>query len=150
MSEKVVSYNRKASHDYFLEEFYEAGLVLQGTEIKSIRLGKVQFKDAYISFIDHEAYIKEMHISAYDFGNRFNHDETRERKLLLHKEEIRKLQNKVKLKGYTIVPVKMILKDGRAKLVIALAKGKALYDKREDAKLRDAKREMEKALKLRY
>ena len=94
MSEKVVSYNRRASHDYFLEEFYEAGLVLQGTEIKSIRLGKVQFKDAYISFIDNEAYIKEMHISAYDFGNRFNHDETRERKLLLHKEEIRKLQNK--------------------------------------------------------
>ncbi len=150
MSEKVVSYNRRASHDYFLEEFYEAGLVLQGTEIKSIRLGKVQFKDAYISFIDNEAYIKEMHISAYDFGNRFNHDETRERKLLLHKEEIRKLQNKVKLKGYTIVPVKMILKNGRAKLEIALAKGKALYDKREDAKLKDAKREMEKALKLRY
>ena len=150
MSEKVVSYNRRSSHDYFLEEFYEAGLVLQGTEIKSIRLGKVQFKDAYISFIDNEAYIKEMHISAYDFGNRFNHDETRERKLLLHKEEIRKLQNKVKLKGYTIVPVKMILKNGRAKLEIALAKGKALYDKREDAKLKDAKREMEKALKLRY
>ena len=150
MSEKVVSYNRRASHDYFLEEFYEAGLDLQGTEIKSIRLGKVQFKDAYISFIDNEAYIKEMHISAYDFGNRFNHDETRERKLLLHKEEIRKLQNKVKLKGYTIVPVKMILKNGRAKLEIALAKGKALYDKREDAKLKDAKREMEKALKLRY
>lgn len=150
MSEKVVSYNRRASHDYFLEEFYEAGLVLQGTEIKSIRLGKVQFKDAYISFIDNEAFIKEMHISAYDFGNRFNHDETRERKLLLHKEEIRKLQNKVKLKGYTIVPVKMILKDGKAKLEIALAKGKALYDKREDAKLKDAKREMEKALKLRY
>lgn len=150
MSEKVVSYNRKASHDYFLEEFYEAGLVLQGTEIKSIRLGKVQFKDAYISFVGNEAYIKEMHISAYDFGNRFNHDETRERKLLLHKEEIRKLQNKVKLKGYTVVPVKMILKNGRAKLEIALAKGKALYDKREDAKLKDAKREMEKALKLRY
>lgn len=150
MSEKVVSYNRKASHDYFLEEFYEAGLVLQGTEIKSIRQGKVQFKDAYISFIDNEAYIKEMHISAYDFGNRFNHDETRQRKLLLHKEEIRKLQNKVKLKGYTIVPVKMVLKNGRAKLEIALAKGKALYDKREDAKLKDAKREMEKALKLRY
>lgn len=150
MSEKVVSYNRKASHDYFLEEFYEAGLVLQGTEIKSIRQGKVQFKDAYISFIGNEAFIKEMHISQYDHGNRFNHDETRERKLLLHKAEISKLQNKVKLKGYTIVPVKLILKGGRAKLEIALAKGKALYDKREDAKLKDAKREMEKALKLRY
>lgn len=150
MSEKVVSYNRKASHDYFLEEFYEAGLVLQGTEIKSIRQGKVQFKDAYISFISNEAFIKEMHISQYDHGNRFNHDETRERKLLLHKAEINKLQNKVKLKGYTIVPVKLVLKDGRAKLEIALAKGKALYDKREDAKLKDAKREMEKALKLRY
>ena len=123
MSEKIVSVNRKASHDYFLVERFEAGIVLTGTEIKSIRKGKVQFKDAYITFIKNEAYIKEMHIAPYDHGNIFNHDETRERKLLLHKLEIRKLQQKVKLKGFTIVPCKMYLKNGRAKLEIALAKG---------------------------
>ena len=124
--EKTISLNRKASHDYFLEDRYEAGLVLTGTEIKSIRQGKVQFKDAYISFINHEAYIKEMHISAYDHGNRFNHDETRERKLLLHKIQIMKLENKVKLKGYTIVPVRLYLTKGRAKLEIALEDAKPL------------------------
>ena len=149
MSEKIVSVNRKASHDYFLVERFEAGIVLTGTEIKSIRKGKVQFKDAYITFIKNEAYIKEMHIAPYDHGNIFNHDETRERKLLLHKLEIRKLQQKVKLKGFTIVPCKMYLKNGRAKLEIALAKGKDLYDKRQDDKIKNAKREMERALKLR-
>ena len=149
MSEKIVSVNRKASHDYFLVERFEAGIVLTGTEIKSIRKGKVQFKDAYITFIKNEAYIKEMHIAPYDHGNIFNHDETRERKLLLHKLEIRKLQQKVKLKGFTIVPCKMYLKNGRAKLEIALAKGKDLYDKRQDDKIKTAKREMERALNLR-
>ena len=149
MSEKIVSVNRKASHDYFLVERFEAGIVLTGTEIKSIRKGKVQFKDAYITFIKNEAYIKEMHIAPYDHGNIFNHDETRERKLLLHKLEIRKLQQKVNLKGFTIVPCKMYLKNGRAKLEIALAKGKDLYDKRQDDKIKTAKREMERALKLR-
>ena len=149
MSEKIVSVNRKASHDYFLVERFEAGIVLTGTEIKSIRKGKVQFKDAYITFIKNEAYIKEMHIAPYDHGNIFNHDETRERKLLLHKLEIRKLQQKVKLKGFTIVPCKMYLKNGRAKLEIALAKGEDLYDKRQDDKIKTAKREMERALKLR-
>ena len=149
MSEKIVSVNRKASHDYFLVERFEAGIVLTGTEIKSIRKGKVQFKDAYITFIKNEAYIKEMHIAPYDHGNIFNHDETRERKLLLHKLEIRKLQQKVKLKGFTIVTCKMYLKNGRAKLEIALAKGKDLYDKRQDDKIKTAKREMERALKLR-
>ena len=149
MSEKIVSVNRKASHYYFLVERFEAGIVLTGTEIKSIRKGKVQFKDAYITFIKNEAYIKEMHIAPYDHGNIFNHDETRERKLLLHKLEIRKLQQKVKLKGFTIVPCKMYLKNGRAKLEIALAKGKDLYDKRQDDKIKTAKREMERALKLR-
>ena len=149
MSEKIVSVNRKASHDYFLVERFEAGIVLTGTEIKSIRKGKVQFKDAYITFIKNEAYIKEMHIAPYDHGNIFNHDETRERKLLLHKLEIRKLQQKVKLKGFTIVPCKMYLKNGRAKLEIALAKGKDLYDKHQDDKIKTAKREMERALKLR-
>ncbi len=147
--EKTVAFNRRASHDYFLEERFECGLVLTGTEIKSIRAGKVQFKDSYISIYNGEAWIKGMHISPYKYGNVFNVDETRDRKLLLHKEEIRKLHQNVKLKGYTLVPVRMYLKKGMAKLEIALAKGKNLYDKREDSKLRDAKREMEKALKLR-
>ncbi|MCI5773234.1 MAG: SsrA-binding protein SmpB [Erysipelotrichaceae bacterium] len=149
MSEKIISINRKASYNYYLVERFEAGLVLKGTEIKAIRQGKVQFKDAYISIIKHEAFIKEMHIAAYEYGNIFNHDETRERKLLLHKQEIMKLEQKVKLKGFTIVPVKLYLKDGKAKMEIALAKGKELYDKRQDAKIKDAKREMAKALKLR-
>jgi len=148
--EKVIALNRKASHDYFLEDRYEAGLVLTGTEIKSIRQGKVNLKDSYVSFVDNEAFIKEMHISAYDHGNRFNHDETRIRKLLLHKTEIRKLHQKVKIKGYSVVPVRLYLKDGRAKLEIALAKGKALYDKRETEKQRDVKREIEKAMKNNY
>ena len=124
--------------------------MLQGTEIKSIRKGSVQLKDSYISFVNHEAFIKEMYISPYEFGNRFNHDETRIRKLLLHKEEIKKLQEKVKLKGFTVVPVSLYLDKGRAKLEIALAKGKNLHDKRESEKAKDAKREIEKALKHQY
>ena len=147
---KIIAHNRKASHDYFLTDRFEAGLVLQGTEIKSIRKGSVQLKDSYISFVNHEAFIKEMYISPYEFGNRFNHDETRIRKLLLHKDEIKKLQEKVKLKGFTVVPVSLYLDKGRAKLEIALAKGKNLHDKRESEKAKDAKREIEKALKHQY
>ena len=147
--EKVVAFNRRASHDYFLEDRYEAGMVLTGTEIKSVREGRIQFNDAYISIYQGEAWIKGMHISPYKYGNIFNVDETRDRKLLLHKYEIRKMYDKVRLKGYTLVPVRIYLKDGMAKLEVALAKGKNLVDKRETEKLRDAKREMEKALKLR-
>ncbi len=147
--EKTVALNRRASHDYFLEEKFECGIVLTGTEIKSIRAGKVQFKDSYISIHEGEAWIKGMHISAYKYGNIFNVDEERDRKLLIHKYEIRKLNQKIRLAGYTIVPVRMYLKNGRAKIEIALAKGKNLYDKRQSDKLRDAKREMEKALKFR-
>ena len=146
--QKLVAENRKARHDYFLEERFEAGIALTGTEIKSVRAGKVQFKDAYISIYTGEAWIKGMHISPYEHGNIFNHDETRDRKLLLHKYEISKLFQKVRLRGYTLVPTKMYLKDGMAKMEIALAKGKDLYDKRETEKLRDAKRQMEKALKF--
>ena len=131
-----------------MEERYECGIALTGTEIKSVRTGKVQFKDAFISIYKGEAWIKGMHISPYKYGNIFNVDETRDRKLLLHKYEIRKLYDKVRLKGYTLVPTRMYLKNGRAKMEIALAKGKNLYDKRETDKLRDAKREMEKALKF--
>ena len=146
---KVVTFNRKASHDYFLEERFHVGIVLVGTEIKSIRKGSVQIKDAYISFIDDEAFIKEMFIPHYKFGNQFNHDETRVRKLLLHKSEIKKLQQSVKLKGYTIVPVSLYLDKGLAKMEIALARGKQLHDKRNAEKERDAKRQIEKALKMR-
>ncbi|MEG0314839.1 MAG: SsrA-binding protein SmpB [Erysipelotrichaceae bacterium] len=144
---KLVVKNRKAAHEYFLEESFEAGMVLVGTEIKAIRKGSVQLKDAFISFVNNEAFIKQMHISPYEFGNQFNHDETRDRKLLLHKSEIKKLQEKVKLKGYTVVPVSMYLDKGNAKLEIALGKGKNLHDKRGVEKARDAQREIAKAMK---
>ena len=147
---KVIVFNRKASHEYFLEDRFEAGLVLQGTEIKAIRKGHAQIKDAYISFTNNEAFIKEMHIPEYEFGNRFNHDETRIRKLLLHKSEIIKLQQKVKLKGYTVIPISLYLEKGKAKMEIVLAKGKDLHDKRHGQKDKDAKREIEKALKNQY
>ncbi len=147
---KVIAENRKARHDYFIEDRFEAGIVLQGTEIKSVRRGHVQLKDSYISFIGNEAFVKEMHIAPYEYGNRFNHDETRIRKLLLHKTEIRKLQDKVKLKGYTVVPLCVYLSKGRLKAEMALAKGKDLHDKRNSEKERDAKREIEKALRNRY
>ncbi len=147
MAVKTVSVNRKATHDYYIVEKYEAGMVLYGTEIKSIRKGSVQFKDAYIEFKDGEAFVREMYIAQYEFGNRFNHEETRDRKLLMHKAEIAKLQKKVKLKGFTVIPLQMYLKDGRAKLEIALAEGKDVHDKREASKERDAKREIDKVLK---
>ncbi len=149
-TQKTIADNRKARHDYELYDRYEAGLELKGTEIKSIRRGKVQLKDSYISFYNNEAYIKGMHISPYEFGNIFNHDEIRDRKLLLHKKEIRKLYQDTRIKGYTVVPVRLYLSKGLAKLEIALAKGKNLHDKRESQKTKDAKREIEKALKNQY
>ena len=145
--EKIIAKNRKASHDYFLEERVEAGIELVGTEIKSIRKGSVQLRDAYVEFVDGEAYIKEMTIAPYEFGNRFNHEDRRDRKLLLHKQEIRKLSQKVKEKGYTIVPTMIYLKNGKAKLEIALAKGKALYDKRQSLKQKDAQRDIDREMK---
>ena len=148
MASKIVSVNRKAFHDYFIIEKVEAGLVLTGTEIKSIRKGTVQFKDAYIHFVNGEAFIRDMYIAHYTQGNIFNHEETRERKLLLHKHEIVRLQKKVVLKGFTIIPLQLLLVDGRAKLEIALAQGKELHDKRQSEKERDAKREIQKALKF--
>ena len=144
---KINIRNKRATFDYEILEEYVAGVVLVGTEIKSIRQGKVQLKDAYISFVNNEAFIKEMHISAYAYGNRFNHDETRIRRLLLHRDEIRRLQQKVQLKGYTVVPISLYLHKGLAKLEIALAKGKDLHDKRNAQKEKDARREIEKALK---
>ena len=149
MASKIVSVNRKAFHDYFIIEKVEAGLVLTGTEIKSIRKGTVQFKDAYIHFVNGEAFIRDMYIAHYTQGNIFNHEETRERKLLLHKHEIVRLQRKVVLKGFTIIPLQLLLVDGRAKLEIALAQGKELHDKRQSEKERDAKREIQKVMKSR-
>ena len=149
MASKIVSVNRKAFHDYFIIEKVEAGLVLTGTEIKSIRKGTVQFKDAYIHFVNGEAFIRDMYIAHYTQGNIFNHEETRERKLLLHKHEIVRLQKKVVLKGFTIIPLQLLLVDGRAKLEIALAQGQELHDKRQSEKERDAKREIQKVMKSR-
>ncbi len=150
MTQKTIVENRKARHEYELYDRFEAGLELQGTEIKSIRNGKIQLKDSYISFYHGEAFIKGMHISPYEFGNRFNHDETRDRKLLLHKNEILKLEQSARIKGYTVVPVRLYLSKGLAKLEIALARGKNLHDKRETQKQKDANREIQKALKYRY
>jgi SsrA-binding protein len=147
MSSKKIAENRKAFHEYFIIERIEAGIVLQGTEIKSIRNAQVQFKDAYVHFNQGEAFIRDMHIAHYAQGNQFNHEETRERKLLMHKEEIRKLQKKAALKGYTVIPLTLSLVNGRAKIEIALAQGKALHDKRETEKQRDAQREIAKATK---
>ncbi len=145
--QKTVAENRKARHEYELFDRYEAGMELKGTEIKSIRRGKVQMKDSYVSFKDGQVYIKGMHISPYEFGNRFNHDETRDRRLLLHKNEILKLDQAVRIKGYTVVPTRLYLSHGLAKLEIALARGKNLHDKRQSAKERDASREIAKAMK---
>lgn len=149
-NQKTVAENKKARHEYELFDRFEAGLELKGTEIKSIRKGKVQLKDIFVSFSNGEAYIKGMHISPYEFGNRFNHDEVRDRKLLLHKNEIRKLYQSTRIKGYTVVPVRLYLNHGLAKMEIALAKGKNLHDKREAQKTKDAQREIQKALKNRY
>lgn len=142
-----IAINKKAYHDYFIEEELEAGLVLVGTEIKSVRSGKVQLKEAFISFEHMEAYVKAMHISQYKEANIFNHDETRIRKLLLHKREILKLYQAQKIDGYTIIPLKMYFKNGFAKLLIGLCKGKKLYDKRASDKEKTMKKEALKALR---
>ncbi|MFA1642922.1 SsrA-binding protein SmpB [Chryseomicrobium imtechense] len=147
--DKVLAQNKKASHDYFIEDTLEAGLVLQGTEIKSIRNGRVQLKDAFIRIRNNEAWISNMHISPYEQGNRFNHDPLRVRKLLLHKKQISELIGKTKRDGYTIVPLKMYVKNGYAKVLIGLGKGKKDYDKRSDMKKKEAKREIERAFKAR-
>lgn len=144
---KEISVNRKAYYDYFILETLEAGLVLCGSEIKSIRKGKAQIKDSFISFIKNEAYIKGMHIAEYKEANIFNHDEVRERKLLLHRKEIIRLETKVKLDGLTIIPLKLYLKDGLAKIQIALCQGKKLHDKRLSDKIKTMEREIKGVLR---
>ncbi len=144
---KIVVSNKKASFNYFLSDFLEAGLSLTGTEIKSIKAHKVSLNDSYITFKNGEAFIINMNISEYENGNIFNHDPLRTRKLLLHKSEILKFEQKTIKDGYTVIPTKLYLKKGRAKLEIALGKGKKLYDKRESIKERDDKRDMARAMK---
>jgi len=144
---KVVAQNRKARHEYFILERYEAGLVLTGTEIKSIRQGKVNLGEAYVRIVNGEAFIFGMHIAIYTQGNRFNHEETRTRKLLLNKREIRKLHKAVQQEGHTIVPLRLYLKRGFAKLEIVEAKGKKLYDKRQSQKDRDVQRQLQKEIR---
>lgn len=147
---KIVSQNKKAYHDFFILDTYEAGIELMGTEIKSVRKGSVNLKDSFIRIKNDEAYIENMHIAPYEQGNRFNHEPLRTRKLLLHKKEIKKLQKEVKEKGLTIVPTKLYFNTAKLKVEIALAKGKKLYDKRQDLKEKDSKRDIEKALKNAY
>ncbi|SRR5690606_19338822 len=148
-SGKLIAQNKKAYHDYFIEETYEAGIVLKGTEIKSIRAGRVNLKDSYAQIKDGEVFLIGMHISPYEKGNRFNHDPERTRKLLLHKREINKLVGETKQAGYSLVPLKIYLKNGYAKVLIGLAKGKKKYDKREELKRKEAKREIERAFRER-
>lgn len=144
---KLIVENRKAYHEYEIHDRMEAGMELKGTEIKSLRQGKVQLKDSYISIKNNEAFLKGAHISIYDHGNRFNHDETRDRRLLLHKAEIRKLDQAARIKGFTIIPLKIYLSHGLAKMELGVAKGKNIHDKRETEKRRQADREIQKALK---
>jgi SsrA-binding protein len=139
---KVVASNRKAAHEYFLFERYEAGIALQGSEIKSIRAGQMSLAEAYIRIDGQQAFLIDAHIAPYEHAGIYNHEPRRPRKLLLHKSEIRRLWNEVRQKGVTIVPTRVYLKDGRAKVEIAIAKGKKLYDKREAIAKRDVEREI--------
>ncbi|HHW68849.1 MAG TPA: SsrA-binding protein SmpB [Tenericutes bacterium] len=139
--------NRKARYDYEVIETYEAGIVLTGTEIKSIRRGNTNLKDSYAIIRNKEMFILNMHISPYEEGNRFNHEETRTRKLLLHKNEISKIFNKIQLQGYTLIPLKLYFVKNKAKILIGLCKGKKEYDKRESIKQRDIEREIRKHIK---
>ena len=139
--------NRKVNFDYEIVDTFEAGIVLTGTEIKSIRLGKCNLKDSYAIIKNNEIFILNMHISQYEQGNRFNHEETRTRKLLMHKKEILKLRDKLEIEGFTLVPIKLYFKGSKAKLLIGLAKGKKNYDKRESIKKKDIERQIAKDLK---
>ncbi|MCK9449285.1 MAG: SsrA-binding protein SmpB [Bacteroidales bacterium] len=148
MKESIRIKNRRLSFEYFILETYTAGIVLTGTEIKSIRAGKVSLSDSFCSFSGDELFVREMHISEYSFGTHYNHEPKRDRKLLLNRRELKKLSGKVKERGFTIVPVELYVdENGRAKLTIALARGKHHYDKREDLKKRDSKREIDRLTK---
>ena len=149
MGEKLICNNKKAYHDYFIEEKLEAGLVLQGTEVKSLRAGKADLNDSFMLVRDGEAYLHNLNISHYEFGNRQNHQPDRNRKLLLHRREIDRLYGRIREKGLSVIPLRLYFKDGLVKVEIGLAKGKKLYDKREDMKAKDSHREVAQALKAR-
>lgn len=148
--ERIICQNKRAYHDYFIEDTYECGIVLTGTEIKSIRYGKVSIQDAYCFIKDGEMMLINMHISPYEKGNLFNHDPNRSRKLLLRKMEIARLNNRVLKEGYTLIPLNVYLKGGLAKVLLGVAKGKKLYDKREVLKEKDAMREVKKQMNPKY
>ena len=144
---KIVAKNQKAYHEYFIEEKFDTGIALSGTEVKSIRLGNLSLKEAWCQIKDGELFIRQMHIAPYEQGNIFNKDPRRPRRLLAHKAEIRRLGQQIKLQGYTLVPLSLYFKKGRVKLELGLCKGKKLYDKRATAAARDAKRDIDRALK---
>ena len=146
---KIMARHQKARHEYFVEETFETGIELVGTEVKSIRAGTLSLKEAWCQIKDGEIFIKQMHIAPYEKGNIFNKDPLRPRRLLMHKREINRLYGKVKQDGYSIVPLTVYLKNSRVKLEVALCRGKKLYDKRDDAAVRDAKRQIDRAMKER-
>jgi len=150
MSEKLITTNRKARHDYVILETFEAGIALQGTEVKSLRAGRANLKDSYAAIKDGEVWLFHLHISPYDYGSVYNHDPLRPRKLLLHRQEIRRLATKVQERGLTLVPLRMYFKKGIAKVELALARGKRQYDRREDITRRDTEREAQRELKEKY
>lgn len=147
-TQKLIANNKKAYHDYFIDETYEAGIALHGTEVKSMRMGKCSIKESFIRIENGEVYVYGMHVSPYEKGNIFNKDPLRVKKLLLHKYEINKLQGKIKEKGFTLVPLQVYFKEGKVKVEIGLARGKKLYDKREDIAKKDQRREAEKEFKI--
>lgn len=149
MAIKVIATNRKARHEYHFDDTFEAGLVLMGSEIKSIRAGQVSLQEGFVLFEEGEAWLVNVHIAQYNPASRQNHDPRRRRKLLLHRRQIDRLNSRAREKGYTVIPTKLYLKDGRAKVEIALARGKKLYDKRQTIAKRDSKRQVERALKER-
>lgn len=150
MDKKIITTNRKAFHDFTIFEKYIAGIVLTGTEIKSIRKNAINLKDSFCKIEDNEIFLYNCHISSYEQGNRFNHQAERTRKLLLNKKEILKISNKIKKDGYTVVPLEVFLSHGFAKVEIGLAKGKKIHDKRDDIAKKDQKREMDRASKMKY
>ena len=148
-SQKLIANNKKAYHDFFIDETYECGIALHGTEVKSMRMGKCSIKEAFVRIEDGEVFVYGMHVSPYEKGNIFNKDPLRVKKLLLHKYEINKLLGKIKEKGYTLVPLQVYFKDGKVKVEIGLARGKKLYDKREAIAKKDQRREAENEFKVR-
>ena len=150
MAIKIIATNRKARHEYHFDDTYEAGLVLMGSEIKSIRAGRVSLQEGFVLFEEGEAWLVNVHIAQYDAASRQNHEPKRRRKLLLHRRQIDRLHGRTREKGYTVIPTKLYLKDGRAKVEIALVRGKRQYDKRQTIAKRDAKRQVERAIKDRY